>query len=146
MSITFDIPCTCPATVVACPICGAENFRACAMTCLYDDETGLYWDCVDAEGCSHTALGLNMSNANAADVIEALGLEFDYCGSIEVQDLLGRTTLRAALPADEPVPTATDGNMIYCGRDEGYISERAGILTTLALRAREDGYTTISWG
>ena len=154
MSITFDIPCDCTRTAIPCPLCGGENFRDSKHdACWYNHEDGseLYLTCVDAERCPHEDLSVNMANSNAADVIKALGLEFDYCGSIDVTDLLGRAGLRAALPADEPVPTsetheAGSAHMIYCGRPEGYIADRAAGLVTLALRAREDGYTTIQWG
>jgi len=149
MSITFDIPCDCQRQPIPCPICGGENFRemkhnGCFMG--HDDGSGMYLDCAAQERCAHEDLSVNMSNSNAADVITSLGIEFDYGGSIEVEDLLGRAGLRAALPADEPVPTVREGNMIHCGRDEGYVAGKAGMLVSLALRAREDGYTTICWG
>lgn len=49
------------------------------------------------DGCWHHGFDddfdVNMSNANAGAVLAELGVEFDYCGSIDPSDLAARVML-----------------------------------------------------
>jgi hypothetical protein len=153
MSITFSISCNCERTRSACPFCGSLMYGSCCAE-MYDDETGIYWKLREAESCVHDMASVNVSNHNARDIVEALGLEWDsesQSGMISVANLRSRALLRTALPADEPVAPAISGGdgcvtMIHGGRSEGYIAERCGQLTELVDLAISGGYEVIYWG
>ena len=70
---------------------------------------------------------VQMSNSNAAGLLEVLGLAVgedfsDYCcGSLTAEDFLGRVLLAQGLnPADAGSDTITVGNIVDCGRPAGY--------------------------
>ena len=97
----------------------------------------------------------NLSNANAADLLNALGLPYDVNAEpMPLGALSGLVTaaLRRHLDKRSPeLPTMTDrtpGKMtvVYCGRREGYIEERLGDLATLIQHGRAIGATHIGWG
>jgi hypothetical protein len=85
----------------------------------------------------------NLSNVNAARVLDALGLldrdadgYADLCGAREARVFQGYTVLALALtPADAGVPSTQTGNMIDCGRPAGYLQERITQLHDLAAAA-----------
>lgn len=82
---------------------------------------------------------VNMSNSNARGVIERLGLEFDYCGSIDPDDLLGRAMVANVGRDDSGVRDVADGNFIDCGLPAGYYADRMAQLVDVALYARDNG-------
>lgn len=97
-----------------------------------------------------TPIELNLSNSNAAIVMQALGYEFDYCGTIEPKDIcpfIQRCDL--ALAAINQFPSLDSGRepeestgekgarWIDCGVPAGYLYERISQLRALAMIAWE---------
>jgi hypothetical protein len=80
---------------------------------------------------------VNMSNLNAREVLPLLGLDAeDECGSKDGQDMLGRVLMaQAAGVPDAGRPAVQTGNMIDCGRAEGYFDDRLVELEAIALFA-----------
>lgn len=101
------------------------------------------WNGNDEDAVWDNAPGINVSNSNAAALLEVLGLPtnpwdtpegFEYPTG---QDFLGRVLLALGLvPADAGVPAHAPNperpNFIDCGRREGYLQERLGQLRELA--------------
>ena len=88
---------------------------------------------------------LNVSNRNAALIIERLGVEFDYCGSIDADDLLGRALVGnvgrddSGDPAIEIAP-----NFIEGGLRAGYFDDRLGEIVEIATWAKANG-AFVAW-
>lgn len=80
---------------------------------------------------------VNMSNLNAREILPLLGLDAeDECGSKDGQDMLGRILMaQAAGVADAGRPAVQTGNIIDCGRSEGYFDDRLVELEEVALFA-----------
>lgn len=110
----------------------------------------------------HDGPEVNVSNANARLVLEALGLPFeDGSGGLDAEDFLGRVLMALAVaPADAGVPqhrlvpgestifgTVTEhgATFIDCGRREGYLQERLVQLEEVARHAIGKG-REVSWG
>lgn len=99
---------------------------------------------------------VDCSNANAADLLLALGWDCDPANSeplpIDAFANLVTAALRRHLdhrsPETEPVTVAEPGRMtlIHCGRRPGYIEERLSDLAQLTQRSRSTGATHIGWG
>ncbi|HZA71475.1 MAG TPA: hypothetical protein VE476_01035, partial [Propionibacteriaceae bacterium] len=77
-------------------------------------------------------LSVNMANANAAVVLDALGFAEDVaagdlCGGIPAQDFLGRVLTGFGLAPTDPGRPATEdigehgARFIDCGRAPGYV-------------------------
>lgn len=76
---------------------------------------------------------MNVSNTNARRIIEALGMEFDYCGSIGAEGLMVIALIKLALDKkNKPVASVQEGNMITCGTPEGYLESRFESLIEIA--------------
>jgi hypothetical protein len=83
---------------------------------------------------------VNMSNSNAYDLMDVLGLipeegNFDdVCvGSMKAEDFLGRVVVaRGLAPVSPERLPEQDGIMIYAGRREGYVQERLEQLQEVA--------------
>ena len=112
------------------------TFTAATRTFVAEFNAEVLMSCPEAED-----LEANMSNANAAVVCGALGIdleEWGWCGSLPAEDFLGRVLLALAIqPADEGIPvheTTVPGQVrwIECGRRPGYIQERLAQLHDLA--------------
>jgi hypothetical protein len=93
---------------------------------------------------------VNMSNANAREVLSYLDLDSDdLCGSITPDDLAGRCLIALALAPDvELVPTEERGalgaTIIDGGRAKGYIPSKLEALLALCDSARDHG-RDIQW-
>ena len=96
---------------------------------------------------------VNVSNANARDVLHALHVpgadDQDISGSMSASDLarlclafLNSTKLDPGLAPSEPLRDASRARYVECGRREGYLHEVAGRLWKLALRAGPGGEIT----
>lgn len=94
---------------------------------------------------------LNMSNANAREVLSYLDLDTeDLGGSITPTDLAGRCLIALALAPDvELIPTEDRGalgaTIIDCGRAKGYIPSKLEALLALCDFANAQG-RDIQWG
>lgn len=89
---------------------------------------------------------VNLSNVNARHILGVLGYETeDLCGSATADDLLGRILIAQAInPTDEGIPAVQEGNIVDCGRPEGYTDERLLILHDI-VRAAEEHSARVLW-
>ena len=134
------------------PACTADHGVCTVPEHLLDEDIHLYsregW-CVECygtneEACALCNLQVNMSNANAMQAIERLGIEFDYCGHIDPDDLLGRAMVANIGRDDSGVSTTTErtpGNavLIQVGLPAGYFDSRMAELVALAEAAKTHG-------
>ena len=97
----------------------------------------------------------SLSNANAADVLDALGIEdafsaspWPLCCFKALLVVARRKRLGHASPAIPLTETQEPGSMLLidCGRDEGYIEQKLDLLSDLVNRAAELGATHVGWG
>lgn len=103
----------------------------------------------DAIAWANERVMVNMSNTNAALVIERLGLEFDYSGSISADDLLGRALVGNIGRDDTGTATHVDAaagraTIVECGLPDGYFDSRLGALAELAEAAQAFG-VPVTW-
>ena len=100
-------------------------------------------------------LEFSLSNANAADVLDALGIEDAFAASPwplscfkGLLVVARRKRLGHASPALPLTDTQEPGSMLLidCGRDEGYIEQKLALLSDLVNRAAELGATHVGWG
>ena len=96
-------------------------------------------------------LDLNMANVNAVALIEAMGQEFDHCGTLAAAEIGAACAPLAYGEADEAIPAQESGGpgtgqcaVIDMGRSEGYIRDRARRLLRLATEAERHGFS-VSW-
>ena len=98
---------------------------------------------------------ISLSNANALDVLDALGIDESCCSSpypIACFRSLLAVARRKRLGHNSPaIPTAEHhepGHMtlIDCGRAEGYIERRLKDLSDLVNTGLEAGATHVGWG
>lgn len=87
---------------------------------------------------------LNVSNRNASLLLTELGLEFDYCGSIDPEHLLGLIGLRQMFPSGLELPTIEErgtggARMIDCGVGPEYIPQKLRQLAHVATAAMAAG-------
>jgi hypothetical protein len=136
----------------------ADLLEVHGMTCLNQDcrEYGASLAVI------HSGPEVNVSNRNAADILEALGLPFeDGSGSLPADQFLGRVlTALAVAPQDPGVPmhelvpgestifgpvSEFGARFIDCGRREGYLQERLLQLEEVATHSMLEG-REVSWG
>jgi hypothetical protein len=100
-------------------------------------------------------LEFSLSNANAADVLDALGIEDAFSASPwplpcfkALLVVARRKRVGHASPAIPVTETREAGSMVLidCGREEGYIERKLALLSDLVNRAAELGATHIGWG
>ncbi|GAA2107921.1 hypothetical protein [Streptomyces synnematoformans] len=88
---------------------------------------------------------VNMANANAAVVLDVLGLT-ESCGDEDPEQFLGRVLVAVAItPDDEGRPAETRGRFTDCGRPVGYLQRRLADLRGLAEHALRSGLR-VTWG
>jgi hypothetical protein len=110
-------------------------------------QTAEYIDFI--EGPAADAVSVNLSNVNAAHVLDTLGLldpEGDLTGHRTAEQFLGAVLLAIAIaPADDGVPAYQVAPNFYdCGRHPGYTEERLGQLRALAEFCAAHGHL-IAW-
>jgi hypothetical protein len=98
---------------------------------------------------------ISLSNTNAADVLDALGIE-DLSSESPwplpcfkaLLVVARRKCLGHASPAVPHTETQEPGSMLMidCGRDEGYVERKLALLSDLVNRAAELGASHIGWG
>ena len=100
-------------------------------------------------------LEFSLSNANAADVLDALGIEDAYSANPWPLSCLKallvvarRKRIGHASPAIPVTETQEPGSMVLidCGRAEDNIERKFALLSDLVNRAEELGTTHIGWG
>ena len=100
-------------------------------------------------------LEFSLSDANAADVLDALGIEDAYSANpwplSRLKALLvvaWRKRIGHASPAIPVTETQEPGSMVLidCGRAEDNIERKLALLSDLVNRAEELGTTHIGWG
>jgi len=100
-------------------------------------------------------LEFSLSNANADDVLDALGIEDAFSASPwplpcfkALLVVARRKRVGHASPAIPVTETREAGSMVLidCGREEGYIERKLALLSDLVNRAAELGATHIGWG
>jgi hypothetical protein len=93
-------------------------------------------------------LAVNVSNVNARDILSFLGVEFDYCGTLSADELLGATLVAEAVaprdPGHEGGADPRNPRMIECGRRPGYLNDRTAQIRALAEAAKAHG-ASVSW-
>ena len=102
-----------------------------------------------APGAGSNAPEMNLSNRNALDFLEWCGLPKSYGGDIAAAKLKVKLSVRiiAGIEDDGLLPRRY-GNVVDCGREPGYMVERAKTLmeiTTTAI-AKQGAAAVISWG
>lgn len=161
MSITIDIDAvatgefrvTCPANEDA-PV-GTFNSREAAEAAV-TVHAAVCEDC-NAYGNWPTPVldietdGVNMANGNAVLIFAALGIEFDWAGSMPGAEFLGHVLIALGMPRDdsgvEPVEWRGAGGATHvdCGVRAGYVGQRLGQLADLATEAARLG-RDVTWG
>ena len=100
-------------------------------------------------------LEVSLSNDNARDVLQALGIDDLYSTTPwpitcfrAVLVVARRKRLGHASPAIPRTETRESGSMLLidCGRDEGYVERKLALLSDLVNRAADVGATHIDWG
>lgn len=95
---------------------------------------------------------VQMSNSNAVQLLDVLGIGVDSnfsdrcSGVLSAEDFLGRVLIAQGVnPSDAGTETITVGNMVDCGRPEGYIDAKLDAMRGVAEWAIANG-RTITWG
>ena len=142
MSVTFTIRgetpnCSCTdLSAPHCPKCGHP---------IYSQDCECQYIC---DACTDRMF--NMSNANARDFFQAIGVDSrDLCGEATSRDLRRRAERIVRAAVDPGLPTYVDATagqamLINCGRPEGYLRERAEDLLKLCELVGDLG--RICWG
>ena len=115
-----------------------------------------FWPVCQTRQNIEESLQHNVCNANAADLVEAMGLpREDYVGGeMPIDTFINRCRnyLRSHIgkPSDAILPEVDKERgkceVIFFGRREGYINEKLHALVVMAERAKTEGALTISWG
>jgi len=144
MSITFTIG-TLGSDNVYRSACN-DNHR-CTVEGCEDHDLYFYCDHMDdaQAACPICSRSVNVSNTNASAILERLGVEFDYCGSIDAADMLGRALVGNIGRDDSGVDSTEDARlgcatMIDCGLRPGYFDDRLGQIADLADYAARHGH------
>ncbi len=108
------------------------------------------------EGDKNSIESPNMGYRNARDVFEYLGVEFDYCGSVAVDELIERCSVALAVIGAGVAPSGsletvtsigTNGaTFIDCGRSDDYMEMRINNILSYAKEAKASGASEITWG
>ena len=101
-----------------------------------------FWDC-DRMCYDWVDTGINISNANAHMVLNALGLvdgDEWWAGEVDGQDLKGRLLLASVTTDDNGFETTVTefeagATLIDCGVEAGYMAEKFALLMGLADQA-----------
>lgn len=91
-------------------------------------------DAAIADPCPACRATLNISNANAFELLAWLGLpaSSDLSGAIDAPALLALCEASIPLPGeDQARPTTTQGRVTTCGREAGYVARRVNELATI---------------
>ena len=104
----------------------------------------------------HDDREFSLSNANAADVLDALGIERlllrAHLADPALSDVADRRPAQAPRPRlPQPSPSPKRGSrgtmlVIECGRPEGYIEQKLAKLSYLVNEGLEIGATHVGWG
>jgi len=95
------------------------------------------------------AFEVNVSNSNAFALLDRLGIEADYCGSMAAEDFLGRAMVANVGRFDDGIESSTErgqggATVIDCGLRPGYFEDRMASLANLASAATARGFL-VAW-
>ena len=118
------------------------------------DATRALWVYPEQVRADSDSYELNLSNSNALDLLEAIGLPVESDGMVPIDSFSDQiaAAVRAHLDQRTPaIPTIVDSQpgqmtIYHVGRRGGYIEERLGDLARLVQRARAVNATHIGWG
>lgn len=88
---------------------------------------------------------MNLSNTNALELLSHLGLDVDYVGSADPQDILTALAIKEGQDDLLVSPTEQEGNVVRCGRTAEQVASYIERLTRIAAKAAEYGRRVI-WG
>jgi len=132
--------------------CGIDHYNCCGACNSPDFREFGCCDCVmeARDACPDCVLAVNVSNTNARAILERLGVEFDYCGTLDPTDLLGRAMTANIGQDDSGRPSSIEtgaggATMIDCGRSAGYFDRNFERLATLATIAQRRALPVV-WG
>ena len=88
----------------------------------------------DDEGdiCTYNTLELNVSNGNFNHIMATLGLNVTAWGEKPLIPVTLRQAIDDYIPGLGVRSTVVDGNIVHCGVDEEYMSNRLGTLRAIA--------------
>ena len=101
--------------------------------------------------CEQCETEINLSNANAANLLSWLGVELSLFDTIDARTLAAKCRRRLwdeKRNHDAAIPGYTDkapgrSTLIYNGRSSGYLREKTYLILAIALKA---GDHSVSWG
>jgi len=113
-----------------------------------------FWVLPDAARHDADSYEVNLSNANAVDVLEAMGLRPEAAGLVSIDSFSGMLAAAVRRHLDRrsrKIAPVTDREprritIHYCRRRSGYIEARLGDLARLVAKARGINATHIGWG
>jgi hypothetical protein len=159
MSVTFFVPTTPEAWAIACScgdVCAVSSYTTygeaydallvgVAPIC-GDDFCAAYRPSVVPASTEAPAPEVNVSNVNARLLLDMLGLDsIDCVGTLSGIDMLGRVLMaQGASVVDAGIPVTQTGNVIDCGREEGYADNRFIEIEAVARYAVEHNLD-VSW-
>lgn len=126
------------------PMLSCDCLRRYLDACDTCDDALDYPDKVECESCDVTA-EINLSNANARDLMSWLDLPRDDCGEMKASELAARCR-RRLWPEDRNDDEGREGfvdaspgraTLIDCGRSPGYLRQRTEQLLRVCERAGE---------
>lgn len=140
-----------------------RGYHAPMFRCDCAERWGADWDVADASGaeypevysCEHCRADVNLANGNARDLISWLGVEFDYCGTVDARELAAKCRRRLWDESRNHDPAVTgaeraelmgvelSSRVIICNRRPDYLRSTTERILALAEKAGEN---SVSWG
>ncbi len=157
MSVTFSADQVVAGWMLECGCGQSKSAIAGSYAELDALRGGFVYTCDDAYCSAFPAMSVavyaeqvesvNVSNVNARFLLGMLAFDAaDLCGSVSADEFLGRVLVADGLSVgDAGVPAIQEGNMVECGRPEGYAEDSLAALRTLANSAKTLGVDII-WG
>jgi len=136
-------------------MCGADHRHECTSADPCEDNA-LYGTCDHADAataaCGCEKYDINVSNTNAAALLERLGYPCDagdeLCGQADPGEILGRAMTGNVGRDDQGTPVLVyrqpgHATFIDCGVPAGYFTDRMSAITDLAVEARNRGLLVV---
>lgn len=133
---SYKVSCMCPHSTGEI----FEDYENASLRLMIMQEKNISLDGCNDDFCSNGGLHIeplhdasntsviNMSNINARDVLDSLGVNIEdegWAGSFDARDLMARIDIALSIaPSSAEIPTIQERNMVICGREEGYVQNR----------------------